>query len=91
MDVEQLRQHGFPFWVAPELLQGGSPSTASDVYAVGMLLYEMLYRTEPFSGEDPEVLPSPLCESVNQFAIQPGKHSSSSFSVRFLEPNRWPT
>ena len=74
VDVVQLRQHGFPFWVAPELLQGGSPSPASDVYGVGMLLYEMLYRTEPFSGEDPEVLPSTLCESVSQLRVQ-AKHA----------------
>jgi len=25
------------------------------VYALGMLIYEMLYRREPFNGEDPEV------------------------------------
>lgn len=55
VDVEELRQRCFPFWVAPELLQGEPPSSASDVYALGMLLYEMLYRNEPFSGEDPEV------------------------------------
>lgn len=55
VDVSELQQHCFPFWVAPELLQGTRPSSATDVYAVGMLLYELLYRTEPFSGEDSEV------------------------------------
>lgn len=57
MDMGQLRQRCYPFWVAPEVLQGGAPSTSSDVYALSMLIYEMLYRREPFYGEDPEVLP----------------------------------
>ena len=56
MDVEKVRQRCYPFWVAPEVLQGVAPNTSSDVYALGMLIYEMLYRREPFNGEDPEVL-----------------------------------
>ena len=56
MDLDRLRQRCYPFWVAPELLQRQAPSTSSDVYALGMLIYEMLYRREPFSGEEPEVL-----------------------------------
>ena len=72
VDVEELRQQCFPFWVAPELLQGDPPSAASDVYALGMLLYEMLYRNEPFAGEDPEVLfqrgPSRL-QTLNEVSI----------------------
>ena len=55
MDLDRLRQRCYPFWVAPELLQGQAPSTSSDVYALGMLVYEMLYRREPFSGEESEV------------------------------------
>ena len=56
MDMEKMRQRCYPFWVAPEVLQGGAPSSSSDVYALGMLIFEMLYRREPFLGEDPEVL-----------------------------------
>lgn len=56
MDQDRLRQRCYPFWVAPELLQGQVPSSSSDVYALGMLIYEMLYRREPFGGEEPEVL-----------------------------------
>lgn len=62
MDMDKLRQRCYPFWVAPEVLQGSAPTCSSDVYALGMLIYEMLYRREPFSGEDPEV-------SVNNLII----------------------
>ena len=55
IDMDRLRQRCYPFWVAPEVLHGQLPSTSSDVYALGMLIYEMLYRQEPFNGEDPDV------------------------------------
>ena len=44
-----------PYWRAPEVLRGEAPSKASDVYAYGMLLYEVLYRKEPFGKENKEV------------------------------------
>ena len=40
---------GTPFWMAPELLDGQPHSEMSDVYAFGMLLYEMWSRTTPYS------------------------------------------
>ena len=44
-----------PYWRAPELLRGEPPTKATDVYAYGMLLYEVLYRREPFEKENKEV------------------------------------
>ena len=44
-----------PYWKAPELLKHGPHTLASDVYAFGMLLYEVLFRREPFAGESAEV------------------------------------
>lgn len=45
---------GTPFWMAPELFQGATNSPSSDVYAFGIVLYEVYSRSEPYEGEDPE-------------------------------------
>ena len=37
-----------PWYCSPQILRGGSPDSPGDVYAFGMLLYEILYRQEPF-------------------------------------------
>lgn len=44
-----------PYWKAPELLKNAPASMATDVYAFGMLLYEVLFRHDPFAGESSEV------------------------------------
>lgn len=35
---------------APEIVEGAEPSVASDLYSVGVILYEMLTATLPFDG-----------------------------------------
>lgn len=52
VNYERLRM---PYWIAPELLKHAPHSTASDVYAFGMMMYEVLFRREPFPGETAEV------------------------------------
>lgn len=41
---------GTPFYMAPELHGGGSPTPQSDVYALGVLLFEIVHDRLPFSG-----------------------------------------
>jgi len=43
---------GTPYFMAPELLLGAPSSTASDVYAFGIVLFEMTTRSNPYEGED---------------------------------------
>jgi eukaryotic-like serine/threonine-protein kinase len=38
-------------YMAPELLSGGDPSVASDLYAVGVMVYELLTGRNPFSRD----------------------------------------
>ncbi len=40
-------------YLSPELVSGQPVDARSDIYAVGVMLYEMLTGTQPFTGEDP--------------------------------------
>ncbi len=41
---------GTPEYMAPEMITGTDPTVASDIYAAGVLLYEMLVGKTPFAG-----------------------------------------
>jgi serine/threonine protein kinase len=48
---------GTPEYMAPEQVKGARPTPAIDVYALGVLLHEMLVGTPPFEASEPiEVL-----------------------------------
>jgi eukaryotic-like serine/threonine-protein kinase len=47
---------GSPSYLAPERIEGEQAGPASDLYAVGVLLYEALVGRKPFEGDDPFAL-----------------------------------
>jgi serine/threonine protein kinase len=47
---------GSPSYIAPERIDGQQAGPASDLYAVGVLLYEALSGRKPFEGDDPFAL-----------------------------------
>jgi serine/threonine-protein kinase PpkA len=55
---------GTPRYVAPEQLEGAAAAPAADVYALGVLLHEMLRGCPPFSGET-------LMEVLSQHLVAP--------------------
>jgi serine/threonine-protein kinase len=60
-DVEERSISGTPEYMAPEVIGGAPPGFASDIYAVGVILYELLVEKTPFfAGSTTEILTNHL-------------------------------
>ena len=44
---------GTPAYLAPEQLEGGKITPATDIYALGVVMFEMVTATRPFVGDTP--------------------------------------
>lgn len=64
---------GAPEYMAPELLIGGAPGPASDLYATGVVLFECLTGHTPFASQSPlELLGSKLAGSPSSSGFADG-------------------
>ena len=86
---------GTPAYMAPELWRGEQPSKASDVYALGVMLHEMVAGRRPYEdggSSDEFGTTGPLLSSVTQEQWQHQAYSqppaSPSRFVKHLDP-RW--
>jgi len=62
---------GTPEYMAPEVISGAPPSFASDIYAVGIILYELLaYKTPFFAGSTTEILANHLKAMIPSLAAR---------------------
>src|SRR5947208_10464482 len=69
---------GTPEYMAPEMIRGGQVDGRTDIYELGIVLFQVLSGTVPFSGDPPFSLlmkhlqePVPLLHSTNP-AVPPG-------------------
>ncbi|WP_199350858.1 serine/threonine protein kinase [Haliangium ochraceum] len=61
---------GTPEYLAPERIYGGPPSHASDIYALGLLFYELLVGRLPFRGSIEQVFEMQIRHPVPKVSEQ---------------------
>jgi tRNA A-37 threonylcarbamoyl transferase component Bud32 len=54
---------GSPYYMAPEQLQGHEPTIHSDMYSLGVVLYELLTGRKPFLAESLEALTDKITQT----------------------------
>jgi WD40 repeat protein/serine/threonine protein kinase/DNA-binding SARP family transcriptional activator len=65
---------GTAFYLAPELLRGEAASPQSDLYALGVMLYELVTGRRPLGGETTTDATQPLHAPI----VPPGVHNPST-------------
>ena len=67
---------GTPAWMAPELFEQNTYSKASDVYAYGIVLWEIVSREIPFRGKTSIQIGRLVCDKEERPPISPEMPSS---------------
>ncbi len=71
-----------PAYLAPERVQGQGPSRAADIYALGVVAYQLLSNTTPFTGDQETVLESQVYETPQPLpAIARGVSAAVSSTI----------
>jgi tetratricopeptide (TPR) repeat protein len=76
--VHQEEMAGTPDYMAPEQFEGKATSPATDVYALGVVLYELFAGTHPFAA------PTPIAAAARR-ASRPHPPSSARHNI----PRHW--
>ena len=55
-EIQTTKRSGTPYYMAPEMIEGKGVSSKTDIYSLGVILYELLCGITPFRGTVGEVL-----------------------------------
>jgi serine/threonine-protein kinase len=90
-------QVGTPDYMSPEQIQGGRGDARTDIYALGMMLYEVIAHKMPYSGDNAlavmnqhvNVKAPPL--HTHRKEIPPALEETIMKAIRLKPQDRWPT
>jgi len=87
---------GTPRYFAPEQILGGAIDARTDVYAAGLVLFEMIAGESPFPGSDTRALMSERLEErprrLSQFAaVSPDLEHAIARALERSPARRWPS
>lgn len=70
---------GTPAYLSPEQIQGDAQDTRSDLFSLGIILYQMTTGVQPFSGSSV----SAVCAQIVAITPPPPSHHNSSLPAAF--------
>jgi serine/threonine protein kinase len=86
IDEELVNDHrilsGTPEYLAPEVVRGGRPTIASDIYAAGIVLYELLTGATPFAGGTSQEI---LARHLDDVVVPPSLRAPEQHVPRAIE------
>lgn len=76
------RVAGTPAYMAPERIAGAPPTPSVDLYALGVIMYEMLAGQVPFNDEDPQQI---LRQHLNDAPAPISEHRGAPLDAALTE------
>eukprot|EP00759_Apiculatamorpha_spiralis_P016261 PhF_6_TR22549/c2_g1_i3/m.32064/K08857/NEK1_4_5; NIMA (never in mitosis gene a)-related kinase 1/4/5 len=85
---------GTPFYISPEMWKGQKYNKASDVWALGVVLYEMMTLQRPFKGDTMKEVSQEILKG-DHAPIPPGSYSADLIAIcnamMLMDPARRPS